>query len=357
MAASWFIQLYQTFLLCLFFLNFSVLASPLDALPVETGAPSILNKRGTLQDLFNKVKPENLVQTGASQAWSLFPFGQQEETVYAPSKITGCTVVIIANGHGLVIGHYAQNDKNDNCLLDEASSDKILEKLTSSEAEVDVDDQQGTYAWFFHADNVPTSAPGYKKIYAHLQDDLGIPTSNIKPQRYPSGSGTEDSGWRLVVQWQPVRNGNSATLSVYINQDIPSASYTYDCNGNPITLSMAKILPRALGCARTVSVIPVPIPTPVCTWIAPRPPVIDAAYCSCSGRSYSLLEIPGTPVAVESSCAYTSLPGATGTISGSFPVFTDSAECKICTPYAANGANCRPLPNCQPRATPVPQIL
>ena len=89
-----------------------------------------------------------------------------------------------------------------------------------------------------------------------------------------------------------------------------------------------------------------------CEYHGPMPPLTPEAFCSCGSSSLPLVSIPGTPVKESLSCAYTAPPSTSITTqlhdAAPSPV-TNTDLCQICTPYAANGANCVPLPSCTPK--------
>ena len=350
------LRLCLTFLLGLFLLAPQIIAGPLEAFPVQTEAPTKqLHKRGVLQDLYGTVSAANKVNTGAAKAWELYPNKGDKAAVYAPSEFYGCTLVVIVNGHGVVIGHFAQEKPgNVKCMEDDASVKSMITKLEDAEALVDVDNQAGTRAWIIYSDDLSTSSPGYKAIFKNLNDAerMNIPKDNITPIPYRRGNAGGNTD-KLVVQWKPKDDNSGATLIVYIRSDTAAFTGTYDCNGNPVTGGnrlMARVGPACTRTvASTITVVPIPAAS-LCTYVAPRPPVINAAFCSCSGASYSLTSIPGTPVAESSSCAYTALPKVTASGLNGAPPFTDLAACQVCTPYAANGADCTKIPNCTPKS-------
>ncbi|KAL8910678.1 MAG: hypothetical protein Q9171_004054 [Xanthocarpia ochracea] len=351
------LRLCLTFLLGLFLLAPQVIAGPLEAFPVQTEAPTKqLHKRGVLQDLYGTVSAANKVNTGTAKSWELYPDKGDKAAVYAPSEFYGCSLVVIVNGHGVVIGHFAQEKPgNVKCMEDDASVKLMISKLEDAESLVDVDDQAGTRAWIVYSDDTTTSSPGYKAIFENLNDAdrMNIPKDNITSTPYRRGNGGGNSD-KLVVQWKPKDDNSGATLIVYIRSDTAAFTGTYDCNGNPVTGGsrlMARVGP---ACTRTVaSAITVnPIPaSSLCTYVAPRPPVINAAFCSCSGASYSLTSIPGTPVAQSSSCAYTALPSMTASNLNGAPPITNLEACQVCTPYAENGADCTKISDCTPKPT------
>ena len=351
------LRLCLTILLSLFLLGPQVIAGPLEALPVQTIGPAKqLHKRGVLEDLYATVKDADKVKTGNAMAWELYPAAGDTAAVYAPSEFYGCTLVVVVNGHGILIGHFAQEKPgNVVCMEDAASVSSMISKIENAEATVDIDNVDGTQAWIIYSDDTSQTSPGYKAIFSNLNDEdrLNIPSSQITPVPYRRGNAGGNTD-KLVVQWQPKDDNTGATLTVYIRSDTAAFTGTYDCNGNPVTGGSRLLMPRVgPACTRTstvprtATVIPLPAAT-LCTYVAPEPPVINEAFCSCSGASYSLMTITGSPVAVTSSCAYTQMP--TVTIGGldSDPPTTDLAACQMCTPYAANEADCTSIPNCTP---------
>ena len=342
-------RLCLTILLSLFLLGSQVIAGPLEALPVQTKAPSKqLYKRGTLQDLYATVKDSDKVKTGTAVSWQLYPEHGKTAAVYAPSEFYGCTLVVVANGNGIMIGHFAQEKPgNVVCMQDDASVKSMISKLEDAEGLVDIDNVDGNRAWIIYSDDTDQTSPGYKAIFSNLNDKnrLNIPSGQITPLSYRRGGGGGDSD-KLVVQWQP--NDKGATLNVYIRSDNAAFTGTYDLCGNIVKGGSRRLMGRGEG---PVCVSVVPIPAPTCTYVAPQPPVINAAFCSCSGKSYSLTSIPGTPVPESSSCAYTKMPTATVSGLDSDPATTDSAACQVCTPYAENGSDCTSIPNCTPAPT------
>ena len=353
------LRLCLTILLSLFLLGPQVIAGPLEALPVQTKAPAKqLYKRGVLQDLYATVKAANKVNTGTAVSWELYPSKGDTEAVYAPTEFYGCTLVVVVNGHGIMIGHFAQEKPgNVKCMEDDASVESMISKLEDAESEVDLDSVDGTQAWIIYSDDTSKTSAGYKAIFANLNDEdrLNIPSDHITPVPYRRGGGGGNSD-KLVVQWKPNDDDSGATLTVYIRSDTAAFTGNYDCNGDPVSSDSRRLMARVgPACTRslsssTTSGAAIPAAT-LCTYVAPEPPVINAAFCSCSGGSYSLKTIPGTPVAESSSCAYTQLPTATVTGLDSDPVTTDLAACQVCTPYAANEADCTSIPSCTPKAT------
>ncbi|KAI4169616.1 MAG: hypothetical protein LQ343_005555 [Gyalolechia ehrenbergii] len=351
------LRLGLTFLLSLSLLVSQVISGPLEVLPLATPPPTKqLHKRGVLEDLWNSVSNPNKVNTGTAKSWMLYPDKGDKAAVFAPTEFYGCTLVVIVNGHGVVIGHFAQEKPGDiKCMQDQASVNSMIDKLETAEAEVDVDNVADTRAWIIYSDDTSQTSPGYKAIFSNLNDKnvMNIPEGNIKPITYRRGGGGGNTD-KLVVQWQPNSDNSGATLTVYIRSDTAAFTGNYDCNGNPVTGGarlMARVGPVCTrSIVSTISVIPIPA-TPLCTYVAPEPPVITKAFCSCSSASYALSSVPGTPVAVSSSCGYTALPTATESGINGAPPITYSGSCQVCTPYAANGADCTSIPSCTPTPT------
>lgn len=274
----------------------------------------------------------------------LYPDAGDQAAVYAPTEFYGCTLVVIVNGHGVIIGHFAQEKPgNIVCMQDQNSVSQIIDKLETAESEVDMENIADTRAWIIYSDDISTDSPGYQAIMNNLVDKdlMNIPKANIVPIPYRRGGGGGNSD-KLVVQWSPKSDGTGATLNVYIRSDTAAFTGNYDCNGNAVSGS-SQLKKRGSACRVSAA-------TAMCTYVAPEPPIINKAFCSCSGSSYSLKSIPGTPVAEASSCAYTALPNATVSGLDSDPVTTYLGSCEVCTPYAANGADCTSIPNCTPQS-------
>ena len=250
---------------------------------------------------------------------------------------------------GVIIGHFAEVKPGaGSCtVMDDpkAVQSDIVNELETAEAMVDVDCGEGTRAWIIYSDDTLTSSPGYKAITDNLQAQTLVPQANIVSIPYRRGDGGGNSD-KLAVQWIPKADGSGATMNVYIRSDTPQFTGNYNRNGDPVANSKHR---RAVtACApknQTQSTI---TSAPSCTYVAPEPPTINEAFCSCSGSSYALTSIPGTPVAESASCAYTALPGTQVSGLNGDPITTNSALCQVCTPYAANGADCTNIPNCQP---------
>ena len=354
----------------LYLLATQVVAGRLAALPLQTKEPSkLLSKRGVLQDLYATVPARNKVRTGEATSWAN---DVNAAAVYAPTEFYGCTLVGIVNRNGVLIGHFAR-ERPDNivCMDDDESVKAMIDNLNGAEFLVDFDNQPDTHAWIIYSDDIPQSSQGYRAIYSHLHDDeqLNIPSSNITLLTYRRSGGSGNSD-KLVVQWTPNSDNTGATLNVYIRSDNPAFTGTYDCKSTPVVAGGGRLMARgSSNCAlvtssgsasndtafvfETFNVVPVPVTaTPFCSYVAPEPPVINEALCSCEGGSYGLSTVSGTPVTESASYGYTALPNSTISGLDSDPATTDLGACQVCTLYAENGSDCTSIPNCTRSATP-----
>ena len=248
--------------------------------PIDKTSTKQLNKRGTLEDLYNTVPAANKVKTGTAQSWELYPDQGKQAAVYAPTEFYGCTLVVIVNGHGVIIGHFAQEKPgNVVCMEDQASVEKMIDSLETAEVEVDVDNVPGTRAWIIYSDNISKTSPGYTAIMDNLTGLMNIPAANIGSIRYRRGGGGGIND-KLVVQWSPNLDGTGAALNVYILSDTATFTGNYDCNGD--TASGSKLKARAPACAppgtpapsSSASAASSP-PTP-----SPSPPPFAPGLCS-----------------------------------------------------------------------------
>ncbi|KAG8527934.1 uncharacterized protein KY384_006850 [Bacidia gigantensis] len=95
---------------------------------------------------------------------------------------------------------------------------------------------------------------------------------------------------------------------------------------------------------------PTPTDAPKCTYMGPEPPTQPSAYCTCDGKSTLPLTSLKTQAPETESCAYTAQPtgdAAKNPNKAPEPT-TNSKICEVCTPYAANEADCTKMPNCTP---------
>ena len=202
------------------------------------GPARALEKReGELQKLWDSVSDKDKVKTGTAVGFPLYPDHGQQSTVFAPTEFYGCTLVVIVNGHGVIIGHFAQESAGaGGCttMTDEnAVKTKLIPVLETAEATVDVEGHADTRAWIVLSDDVPESAPGYKAIMKNLKDEMEVPAKNIDKIAYRRGGGGGNSD-KLAVQWEVKADGSGATLTVYIRSDKHKFRQEYDCEGNPV---------------------------------------------------------------------------------------------------------------------------
>ncbi|KAL8792757.1 MAG: hypothetical protein Q9195_004644 [Heterodermia aff. obscurata] len=89
---------------------------------------------------------------------------------------------------------------------------------------------------------------------------------------------------------------------------------------------------------------------PQCTYVAPEPPIVPEAYCTCDGQSSLPLTTLATIAPETESCAYTAQPtGSQASNPNTSPSPTTNSEvCEVCTPYAANEADCTSISGCTP---------
>ena len=243
------------------------------AFPIATEAPTKqLNKRGVLQDLYGSVPNANKVNTGTAKSWMLYPDKGDQAAVYAPTEFYGCTLVVVVNGHGVIIGHFAQEKPgNVVCMQDQNSVNQMIDKLQTAESEVDMENIADTRAWIIYSDDTSTDSPGYKAIMNNLVDKnlMNIPKDNIGSIPYRRGGGGGNSD-KLVVQWSPKSDGTGATLNVYIRSDSAAFTGNYDCNGSPVS-GLHQLKERALACRKSFSTTAAAAQF---TYVAQQPPII-----------------------------------------------------------------------------------
>ena len=226
-------------------------------------AEGLEKREGELQKLWDSVSDKDKVKTGNAVGFPLYPDHGQKSAVFAPTEFYGCTLVVIVNGHGVIIGHFAQESAGaGGCttMTDEkAVKTKLIPVLETAEANVDVDGHADTRAWIVLSDDVGEDAPGYKAIMENLKDQMGVQTKNIKKIAYRRGGGGGNSD-KLAVQWKVKTDGSGATLTVYIRSNEHKFHQDYDCEGNPIHKGS-----KNTACAKTASVPDVSIKSLVWT--------------------------------------------------------------------------------------------
>ena len=356
-------------------------------------AANDLKKRVTdvdLETLWDGIP--NKVPMGGCTAFTLKP---TVAASFTTALFYGCTVVIVVDGKGVIIGHFAQetgspNNPSASCYSmtnTQVVNSQIIPKLVDAEAMVDADESTQAYI----ITPAATSSVGYQLISSNLQDH-GVETANIHYVYYPSGSAFQDFNGpvgKAVVTWVP-KTGGGATLDVYIQDNSPIFEQAYDSNGNPVGTPACAVnskhkrqgvcaLPGAAasvgGGSATAgptatassttpttpisSTTPVTTPTPTCYQQNEDPDQgIQQQGCICNqGTVTKTLPLKATGVDYSSSCAYTALTEAsTIAITANFgPAVTNTMICSVCSPIQNNGATCTSLSNCLPQ-TPTATI-
>ena len=162
-------------------------------------------------------------------------------------------MVVIVNGRGVVIGHFAQGSQGSYsdaaCKLntEAAVEQHIIVPLETAESKTDIDDDgKNARAWIVHSDTVDKESPGFKKIEENLMSNqrMKIPKANVVPVPYRASSGTgsprPDLLDKLAIQWEPKADRSGAKLTVYIQSDTPRFVGYYDCSGKPVSNSKMK---------------------------------------------------------------------------------------------------------------------
>ena len=305
---------------------------------------------------------------------------------YTTALFYGCTVVVIVDGKGVIIGHFAQETGTPGASTVSCASmtnaqvvnTQIIPKLV--DAELLYDGDENTQAYIITP--ASTSTVGYQLISQNLQDH-GVESANIHNVYYPSGSAFQDFDGpvgKAVVTWVPNANGG-ATLDVYIQDNSPIFEQAYDSNGNPVgtpgcavnskhkrqgvcalpgaAASVGGGAPTSTSTTAASSTAPAPTPAPTCYQQNEDPDQgIQQQGCICNqGTVTETLPLLATGVDYSSSCAYTALTGAsTIAITANFgPAVTNSMICSVCSPVENNGATCTSLSNCLPQ-TPTATI-
>ena len=345
-----------------------------------------IKKRTTdinLQTVYNGITGQNKVHMGGISPFTLDP---KTASSFTTALFYGCTVVIVVDGTGVIIGHSAQEtgDPSDptgqracTSMTNQAVvNSQIVPELV--DAELTVDGNENTQAWILNT--AGTNFVGYKAILSNLEDH-GVESQSIHNFPYPSGSAMMNFDGlvgKAVVTWTPNSSGNGATLAVYIQDNSPIFEQAYDSNGNPVggPACAAPNSKRKRDGTCDTSVTPVAPASPSTTAgpssaspaITPAPTCyqqnedtdqgIQQQGCICNqGTVTKTLPLLATGVDYSSSCAYTDLSSqSTIAITANFgPAVTNSMICSVCSPVANNGATCTSLPNCLPQ-TPTATI-
>lgn len=193
-----------------------------------------LVKRQDLAELYESIKGDNKVNVGGTKHWK-FP---GTDAAYTTAEFYGCTIVIVVDGKGAIIGHY--NQQSGNCeAMDSASEVKksITEKLANVLVEADWD--QNSMVYIIHTSGA--KSVGVQAIEALLTGEGDLPKERIKQHRYLESSGVAEykgkPKGKAVVQVTPHDDGT--TLHLYIESDTPSYTAEYDKNGNLCTETIA----------------------------------------------------------------------------------------------------------------------
>ena len=173
-----------------------------------------------------------------------------------------------------------------------------------------------------------------QKIYG-VDKSQGFPLTNVEWTRNTGQKVLPDS-YASELELPPLA-GNSAKF----RRDTASA-----CPAAAATTS---------GPKSTLSPTSTPEPTsspdaPKCTYVAPEPPSVPKAYCTCDGKSSLPLTSLSTNAPVTESCAYRAQPTGSQTSNPNTAPSptTNKNVCEVCTPYAANEADCTKISGCTP---------
>ena len=161
-------------------------------LPRAFDAPyqQLERRTGELQDLWDSVKDKDRVNTGTAKGYMLYPHKGSQAAVYAPTAFYWCTLVVIVNVHGVIIGHFAQEATGSGActtMTDPSAVKKLISTLIEAEDDPDIENYDGTEAWIVYSAYVPTSAPGYEAIMDNLKENINVQESNIKSISYRKG--------------------------------------------------------------------------------------------------------------------------------------------------------------------------
>lgn len=347
-------------------------------------AANDLEKRVTdvdLGTLWNGIS--NKVPMGGCTPYTLNP---TVAASFTTALFYGCTVVIVVDGKGVIVGHFAQEtgtpgNPSASCYSmtnTQVVNSQIIPKLVDAEAMVDGDENTQAYI----ITPASTTSVGYQLISSNLQDH-GVEPANIHYVYYPSGSAFQNFDGpvgKAVVTWVP-NTGGGATLDVYIQDNSPIFEQAYDSNGNPVAAPACDVnskhkrqgvcaLPgaaasvggssaTATATATASSTTAATTPAPTCYQQNEDPDQgIQQQGCICNqGTITKTLPLLATGVDYSSSCAYTALSAAsTIAITANFgPAVTNTMICSVCSPIQDNGATCTSLSNCLP-STPTATI-
>ncbi|TVY45905.1 hypothetical protein LSUB1_G000483 [Lachnellula subtilissima] len=105
----------------------------------------------------------------------------------------------------------------------------------------------------------------------------------------------------------------------------------------------------------TTSSAAIKAPAPSCSLHEADPDEgVDKAFCLCNSSTLPILSVDlATATGPDASCAYTTMPGASATITTNTalgPASTNSALCQVCSLAVVNEDSCTTIPNCLPQA-------
>ena len=290
----------------------------------------------------------NKVAVGGAK---LFPYGQQDK--FTTAEFYGCTVVIIVDGHNTFIGHFNQQSGNcaDVLISSSVTKSTILDKIDQELAGHDF--QNTAKAWIIASTPNAQNAPGYKDLITHLAT-YEVDESNIIFKPYVALSamgGFPGKAKGKAVVTRDENPGRTSTVKLYIQANDPTWTQNYNSQCNPAKRKRdggsCDLAPSGSTTTGPATAGPAGS-TPSCEYVGPSPPESPAAQCVCDGTSNLPLTTLSTQLAPESSCAWSTTPGAISTTDSAplGPPTTDSKACQICTPFAANENNCSPMTSC-----------
>ncbi|PGG96209.1 hypothetical protein AJ79_09678 [Helicocarpus griseus UAMH5409] len=183
-----------------------------------------------VHDLWSTVRDSDKSSTGACR---FHKFKMNEAAIYGTTEFYGCTMVVVMDSAGVVIGHFAEQVAGGTTLQNPAlTKTHIINKLSESLVMADWTDQ--TVAYIAHSDE---HGLGRQQVAAikNLLLENGMAPQNIREYTYMRGKGTQGRNGKLVVVWGPLDSGG-AELTFYLERDEPRYIRQYDANGNPCEL-------------------------------------------------------------------------------------------------------------------------
>ncbi|KAJ5981140.1 hypothetical protein N7481_008438 [Penicillium waksmanii] len=185
-----------------------------------------------LEELYGTIKGNNLVKTGGTVHVS---FDSKTAALYGTSEIYGCTVVVVLDGQGAVIGHYPQEYGSEMTMDNaEATQKKIITPLEAALDLIDFTTQ--TQAYIVHSSDKPFKTKqsiGYKAIVQALTDN-DMSETNIHSMPYAAGYSIVGHRGKVVVQWELKEDGG-ARLKLYVQDELPVYLRDFDEDRNPCT--------------------------------------------------------------------------------------------------------------------------